>query len=126
MRMKRIMAMLLAGAMTLGMAGCAGSAGDGAGNGAAAEAQSESEGSDSGEAASDEPVKIATKPMTEQFILGEMLKKLIEEKAGYEVELTKGIGGGTSNIQPAMESSISTRNILPADGFWFLDMKPVR
>ena len=41
--------------------------------------------------------------MTEQFILGEMLKKLIEEKAGYEVELTKGIGGGTSNIQPAME-----------------------
>ncbi len=104
MRMKRIMAMLLAGAMTLGMAGCAGSAGDGAGNGAAAEAQSESEGSDSGEAASDEPVKIATKPMTEQFVLGEMLKKLIEEKAGYEVELTKGIGGGTSNIQPAMES----------------------
>ena len=47
--------------------------------------------------------KIATKPMTEQFILGEMLKKLIEEKAAYEVELTKGIGGGTSNIQPAME-----------------------
>ena len=32
MRMKRIMAMLLAGAMTLGMAGCAGSAGVGAGN----------------------------------------------------------------------------------------------
>ena len=38
------MAMLLAGAMTLGMAGCAGSAGDGAGNGAAAEAQSERRG----------------------------------------------------------------------------------
>ena len=48
-------------------------------------------------------MKIATKPMTEQFILGEMLRILIEEKAGYEVELTKGIGGGTSNIQPAME-----------------------
>ena len=31
------------------------------------------------------------------------MKVLIEEKAGYEVELTKGIGGGTSNIQPAME-----------------------
>ena len=41
--------------------------------------------------------------MTEQYILGEMLTQLIEEKAGYEVELTKGIGGGTSNIQPAME-----------------------
>lgn len=53
--------------------------------------------------ASEEPVKIATKPMTEQYILGEMLKILIEEKAGYEVELTKGIGGGTNNIQPAME-----------------------
>ena len=48
------------------------------------------------------PVKIATKPMTEQYILGEMLKLLVED-AGYEVELTKGIGGGTSNIQPAME-----------------------
>lgn len=32
-----------------------------------------------------------------------MLSQLIEEKAGYKVELTKGIGGGTSNIQPAME-----------------------
>lgn len=53
--------------------------------------------------ASEEPVKIATKPMTEQYILGEMLKILIEEKAGYEVELTKGIGGGTNNIHPAME-----------------------
>lgn len=41
--------------------------------------------------------------MTEQYILGEMLSQLIEEKAGYKVELTKGIGGGTSNIQPAME-----------------------
>ena len=48
------------------------------------------------------PVKIATKPMTEQYILGEMLGLLIED-AGYTVEITKGIGGGTSNIQPAME-----------------------
>ena len=48
------------------------------------------------------PVKIATKPMTEQYILGEMLGLLIED-AGYEVELTKGIGGGTNNIHPAME-----------------------
>lgn len=48
------------------------------------------------------PVKIATKPMTEQYILGEMLG-LLTEDAGYEVQITKGIGGGTSNIQPAME-----------------------
>lgn len=47
-------------------------------------------------------VRIATKPMTEQYILGEMLGLLVE-KAGYEAEITKGIGGGTSNIQPAME-----------------------
>lgn len=78
MKLKKITAALLAGALVLGLAGCGGENGDG-------------------------PVKIATKPMTEQFILGEMLRILIEEKAGYEVELTKGIGGGTSNIQPAME-----------------------
>ena len=46
------------------------------------------------------PVKIATKPMTEQYILGEMLGLLIED-AGYEVEITKCIGGGTNNIHPA-------------------------
>ena len=48
------------------------------------------------------PVKIATKPMTEQYSLGEMLGLIIED-AGYEVEITKGIGGGTNNIHPAME-----------------------
>lgn len=48
-------------------------------------------------------IKIATKPMTEQYILGEMLKQLIENKTDYKVEVTKGIGGGTSNIYPAME-----------------------
>lgn len=50
-----------------------------------------------------EPIQIATKSMTEQYILGEMLKSLIEEKTDYEAEVTKGIQGGTSNIQPAME-----------------------
>lgn len=49
-----------------------------------------------------DPVRIATKPMTEQYILGEMLGLLIED-AGYTVEITKGIGGGTNNIMPAME-----------------------
>ena len=47
-------------------------------------------------------IRIATKPMTEQFILGEMLKLLIEQDTGLAVEITKGIGGGTSNIHPAM------------------------
>lgn len=48
------------------------------------------------------PIKIATKPMTEQYILGEMLGLILED-AGFEVEITKGIGGGTNNIHPAME-----------------------
>lgn len=47
-------------------------------------------------------IRIATKPMTEQFILGEMLGLLVEENTPYKVKITKGIGGGTSNIHPAM------------------------
>ena len=47
-------------------------------------------------------VKIATKPMTEQFILSEMLAQLIEQDTGLTVEITKGIGGGTTNIHPAL------------------------
>lgn len=49
-------------------------------------------------------IRIATKPMTEQYVLGEMLKILIEKDTDLQVELTQGVGGGTSNIQPAMES----------------------
>ena len=52
-----------------------------------------------------ETIHIATKPMTEQYVLGEMLKILIEQDTDLSVELTQGVGGGTSNIQPAMESS---------------------
>lgn len=48
-------------------------------------------------------IHIATKPMTEQYILGEMLDILIEENTDLNVEITQGVGGGTSNIQPAME-----------------------
>lgn len=51
-----------------------------------------------------ETIHIATKPMTEQYILGEMLDILIEQDTDLEVEITQGVGGGTSNIQPAMES----------------------
>lgn len=48
-------------------------------------------------------IHLATKPMTEQYILGEMLKTLIEENTDLNVEITQGVGGGTSNIWPAME-----------------------
>lgn len=49
-----------------------------------------------------EVLRMATKPMTEQYILGAMLKKLIEQNTGLSVEVSAGIGGGTSNIQPAI------------------------
>ncbi|MCQ4637807.1 glycine/betaine ABC transporter substrate-binding protein [Anaerovorax odorimutans] len=77
---KKIIAVTLVLLMTLVFASCGGSGG-----------------------AESEPIKIATKPMTEQYILGEMIKQLIENKTDYKAEITKGVGGGTSNIQPAME-----------------------
>lgn len=48
-------------------------------------------------------INIATKPMTEQYIIGEMLKELIEKNTDLKVKLTQGVGGGTSNIEPGME-----------------------
>ena len=50
-----------------------------------------------------EILKIATKPMTEQYILGEMLTLYIEQETNLQVEVTQGVGGGTSNIEPALE-----------------------
>lgn len=50
-----------------------------------------------------ETIKIATKPMTEQYILGEMLDIYIEQETDLNVEVTQGVGGGTSNIEPAIE-----------------------
>lgn len=50
-----------------------------------------------------ETIHIATKPMTEQYILGEMMDILIEQDTDLNVEITQGVGGGTSNIEPAME-----------------------
>jgi len=47
-------------------------------------------------------IYIATKPMTESYILGQMLALLIEQDTGLSVRLTNGVGGGTSNIHPAM------------------------
>jgi osmoprotectant transport system permease protein len=49
-------------------------------------------------------IHIATKPMTEQYILGEMLDMLIEQDTNLNVDLTQGVGGGTSNIEPGIES----------------------
>ncbi len=48
-------------------------------------------------------IHIGTKPMTEQYILGEMLKQVIEKDTDLKVDLTQGVGGGTSNIEPAIE-----------------------
>ena len=47
-------------------------------------------------------IKIASKPMTEQYVLTELLGALIEHDLGVKVEITKGVGGGTTNIQPAL------------------------
>lgn len=49
-------------------------------------------------------INAATKPMTEQYILGEMFKILIEENTDLTVNLTKGVGGGTANIQAGLMS----------------------
>ena len=78
---KRLLAVVLILALTLALTACAGSK----------------------TKSTPGPVRIATKPMTEQYILGEMLGLLIEQ-AGYTVEITKGVGGGTNNIHPAMKS----------------------
>ena len=50
----------------------------------------------------DKTINIATKPMTEGYILGQMLTELIEQDTDLKVNITTGVGGGTSNIQPAM------------------------
>lgn len=47
-------------------------------------------------------IRIATKPMTEQLIIGEMLGILIEATTDLDVAITHGVGGGTSNIHPAL------------------------
>lgn len=88
--LKKLLSAVLSLTLTLSLAACGGNSTESTGN-------TNSSASDLG------PVRIATKPMTEQYILGEMLSLLIED-AGYEVEITKGVGGGTSNIQPAMEA----------------------
>ena len=50
----------------------------------------------------DKTINIATKPMTEGYILGQMLTELIKQDTDLKVNMTTGVGGGTSNIHPAM------------------------
>ena len=47
-------------------------------------------------------INIATKPMTEGYILGQMLTEIIEQDTDLKVNITNGVGGGTSNIHPAI------------------------
>lgn len=64
-------------------------------------------------------VHIATKPMTEQFILGEMLSMLIEQ-AGYKTEITKAwvVEPIIFSLPWRAVSLIFIRSTLPADGCW--------
>ncbi|MFW5838847.1 MAG: glycine betaine ABC transporter substrate-binding protein [Bacillota bacterium] len=52
----------------------------------------------------EDTIVIASKPMTEQYILVEMLTLLIEDNTDLTVDQQLGIGGGTSNIHPGMIS----------------------
>lgn len=72
--LKRAAAFILAVGMLLAVSGCGGS----------------------------KTIHIASKPMTEQYVLTEIMKALIEENSDYKVEITKGVGGGTTNIHPAL------------------------
>ncbi len=49
-------------------------------------------------------VTVGSKPHAEQYILAEMISLLIEEKTDISVDQRLGIGGGTSNLHPAMLS----------------------
>ena len=89
--MKHMLALTAAAGMALSLAACSGNT----------EPASSVMEEDTNNAST---IQIATKPMTEQYILGEMLKQIIEDKTDYTCEITKGIAGGTNNIMPAMES----------------------
>jgi osmoprotectant transport system permease protein len=49
-------------------------------------------------------IVVASKPTAEQYILGEIIARLIEERTSITVKRTFGIGGGTSNLHPAILS----------------------
>ncbi|MBW6480773.1 MAG: ABC transporter permease/substrate-binding protein, partial [Bacteroidales bacterium] len=49
-------------------------------------------------------IVVASKPTAEQYILGEIIAQMIENHTELSVTRKLGIGGGTSNIHPAMLS----------------------
>jgi osmoprotectant transport system permease protein len=49
-------------------------------------------------------IVVATKPMAEQYILGEIISRMIENHTDIQIRRRFGIGGGTSNIHPAIMS----------------------
>ncbi|MEC5156272.1 ABC transporter permease/substrate-binding protein [Chryseobacterium sp. MP_3.2] len=49
-------------------------------------------------------IVVASKPTSEQFILGEIISQTIENNTDIKVIRKFGIGGGTTNIHPAMLS----------------------
>ena len=51
-----------------------------------------------------ETITVASKPTSEQFILGEIISQTIENNTNIKVIRKFGIGGGTTNIHPAMIS----------------------
>ncbi len=51
-------------------------------------------------------ITIASKPMSEQYILAEMLKILIEGDLNISVSLVQGVGGGTANIDIGMQNGV--------------------
>ena len=101
MKMKQTAALLMAAMLAFAGVGCGNSGGNESAGGSAGSESSgnetagtEADGSDAGDAdengsskGSGEPIQIATKPMTEQYILGEMLKLLIEENTDYTAEI---------------------------------------
>jgi osmoprotectant transport system substrate-binding protein/osmoprotectant transport system permease protein len=83
---KIIVCALLAAFLAFAVVGCGGT--DPSGNNGGTEAK--------------DPMVIGSKPHAEQFILGEMLAILLEEKTDIPVTRNFGIAGGTSNLHPAM------------------------
>lgn len=55
-----------------------------------------------GEVKEENTIHIATKPFTEQYILGNMMQELIEHDTSLDVDLTTGVSGGSTNIQLGM------------------------
>ncbi len=48
-------------------------------------------------------IHVASKSYTEQLVLGEVVSQYLDDSTDLNIELTSGISGGTSTIQPALE-----------------------